>query len=265
MDGLSDEILQYILDLAMTRDSPFYINPLYYTDPDPKPQFPTWYFPPPVLESSTGAKDPLFSNSGTFDNTPVHQKTPQSNHLQDWILINSINRRIRRLGKESFFRIKVFAMKEDIPARLQKENLPKMIVGDQRLALSCIRHIVVVDPRTGSPMWYLDRLPKILAAFPNLRRCTLLFGFSWRETGPEWITAAMALRGPTSVLQELMVKLGSPEGIVLEEAMGPTSNWDAMRGHLQNIVYPMLRMKIERLQARQQRELGNPLPLVHDM
>ncbi|TVY62912.1 hypothetical protein LSUE1_G008506, partial [Lachnellula suecica] len=227
-DGLADEILQHILDLAMARDSPCYLD-----DPCPgvnrslRTGFSNGY--PPFLESPTGAKDPLFSSTGLRGKTPVHQRAPQSVHRKDWIAINSTNRRIRALGKVSFFRVKTMAMRTKLPLRIQRGDFTgfRMCPSDQILALSLIRDTVIIDPKEASPMTCLE-LPKVISAMPYLRRCTLLFGFRLvdGQDDVEWITAAFVLGGPVHLeLQELMVGNGIRSSFKLEEAMGPAGTW----------------------------------------
>ncbi|RDL33302.1 uncharacterized protein BP5553_08741 [Venustampulla echinocandica] len=133
LDRLPDETLQRILEFSMARESPFYMD-----NPYPAVNISLirkrWYFPPPILESSTGAKDPLFTNTGPYGNTPSHQRDAQSVHQADWIAINCTNRRIRRLGKQSFFRAKAIAMAAELPAQLQRNDFKRMMPNDQEVA-----------------------------------------------------------------------------------------------------------------------------------
>jgi hypothetical protein len=263
LDQLSDDILQRILDLAMARDSPFYID-----DPRPGLDRSTYIkWSHPALESSTGAKDPNYT--GCKGGSPQHHRTLQPVHRMDWIAINSTSRRIRTLGKVSFFRVKTFAMHQDLPARLQRNDpngIKGMMPHDQALALSCIRDIVILNPRQSSPTTFLA-LPRMLAVFPCLYRCTLLFGFTihtgYKYDGDykgeaddvEWITAAFALGGPVPLkMQEHMAGIGMPRDFRLEEAMGPGSNWRDHRNLMETNIYPTLRVKSELLRAKEERE-----------
>ncbi|TVY88917.1 hypothetical protein LAWI1_G007512 [Lachnellula willkommii] len=262
LDRLSDDILQHILDLAMARDSPCYID-------DPRPGLdrnteinPETYMPRVLLKSSTGATDPHFT--GCKGGTPLHHRTLQPVHRRDWIAINSTSRRIRAFGKISFFSIKTFAMHQELPARLQRHD-PNAIIGmvpdDQALALSYIRDIVIVNPRQSSPTTFLA-LPRILAAFPCLHRCTLLFGWhcdhrQGKEDNAEWITAAFALGGPVPLkMQEHMTGNGMPKGFRLDEAMGRGSDWQAHRIFMEAHIYPTLRVKSELLRAKKEKEMS---------
>ncbi|KAH7355354.1 hypothetical protein BKA65DRAFT_498235 [Rhexocercosporidium sp. MPI-PUGE-AT-0058] len=264
LDGLSGKILQIILDYAMLRDSLFYID-------DPRPgldrsQCQISSARRYVPRSSTGATDPYFT--GCINGTPQHHRTLQPVHRKDWVGITSTCRRFRALGKTSFFRIKTFAMRDSFPARLacDKPNAVKgMTVEDQALALSCIRAIVILNPKETVSIGYL-LLPRALALFPSLTRCALLFGFQveggYNYDGEykdeshdvEWITSAFALGGPLSVrMQECMVDIELPKGIELEEAMGPGgydiaksgSRWEQQQDLMEEFIYPTLRIKAQ--------------------
>ena len=256
LDRLADEILQHILDFAMARDSPFYID-----DPfrgNNRKLRRKKVLPRIVFESSTGAKDPLYT--GLKGDSPVHQHAPQSVHQTDWITINSTNRRIRTLGKLSFFRAKTIAMQAELPARLQRNDfkgIKRMWPNDQALALSYIRDLVIVNAKESSPTGFLQ-LPRTLAAFPCLRRCTLLFGFGTHkgnEDDVEWITVAFALGGPVPLkMQELMTGVRMPRYFRLEEALGPGWTWAEHQSTITKYVYPMLGITADLLRAKEEKE-----------
>jgi hypothetical protein len=266
LDQLPADILVHILDLAMLRDSPCYID-----DPRLGPDRCRTVLQMPAqsgcLESSTGAKDPYFA--GYKGTTPLHHRALQSFHKMDWIAINSTCRQIRLFGKISFFKVKTFAMHQQLPARL-KRNDPTSIKGmtpdDQALALSYIHDIVIVNTNNSNATSFL-MLPRILAAFPCLRRCTLLFGFATPDRGPlvyqrnegrievddvEWITTAFALGGPVPLkMQEHMAAIGVPINFKLEEAMGPRSTWEIHRNALEKYFYEALQVKARLLRPRE--------------
>jgi hypothetical protein len=268
LDQLPADILVRILDLAMVRDSPCYID-----DPRPGPDRCRTVLRIPAhsgcLESSTGAKDPHFT--GYQGTSPLHHRALQSFHKMDWIAINSTSRIIRLLGKVSFFKVKTFAMHEQLPARL-KRNDPDGIKGmtpdDQALALSYIHEIVIVNTKDSNAISFL-LLPRTLAAFPCLRRCTLLFGFATPDRGPliyegnegrievddvEWITTAFALGEPVPLkMQEHMAAMGMPINFRLEEAMGPRSTWEVHRNALEKYVYAALQVRAKLLLANEER------------
>lgn len=217
----------------MARDSPFYID--YPFRGGMIRECIKHHNPFPVLESTTDAKDPLF--------TGYKDRAPHSVHRTDWIAINSTNRRIRALGKLSFFRAKTIAMHAELPARLQRNNLmgaKRMLTNDLALALFYVRDIVIINAKETSPTGFLQ-LTRMLAAFPCLRRCTLLFGFSTREGAEddiEWLRVAFALGGPVPLqMQELMTGVGMPRYFRLEEALGPGWTWEVHRDNIARYVY----------------------------
>jgi hypothetical protein len=258
LDRLPDETLQYILDFVMARDSPFYID-----NPSQKKNCSFdqhSYHRSPVPKSSTEPDDPPFSNTGRAGNLSIDKHSPQCIHKGDFILINSTNRRIRRLGKPSFFRAKTIAMSWELPARLHHNDFMKtqmMHRKDQALALPYTRDIVLVNPKEQSPNWYLE-LPRLLAVFPCLRRCTLLFGFESEDGDVERIAVALELgdsaQPETRELQQLMVGIGLPRGLKLEQAMGHRQTWEQHRIDMEKFILPILRMKVRMLGAKRQRE-----------
>jgi hypothetical protein len=133
-----------------------------------------------------------------------------------------MSRRIRAFGKLSFFRAKTIAMHTELPARLERDNfkgVKHMLTNDLALALFNVREIVVINAKDTSPTGFLQ-FSRMLAAFPCLRRCTLLFGFSTREGAEDdiaWLSVAFALGGPISFqMQELMNGIGMSKGFKLD-------------------------------------------------
>lgn len=252
LNHLADETLQHILDFAMTRDSPFYIDDPHLGHSEYWSRKRTCALN--MLESSTGEKDPLFIQVQNSCH-PVHQHAPQSVHRTDWIAINSTNRRIRTLGKASFFQAKTIAIHAELPARLQRNDFKRMSPNDQALALSCITDIVIVDALEASPDRILQ-LPRTLAFFQNLRRCTLLFGYSTSKGGEddaEWIAVAFALGGPVPIeMQKLMTAIGISRSFKLEEAMGPGWTWASHRDTVAKYIYPTLGIKAKLLSAKEE-------------
>ncbi|KAK8029566.1 hypothetical protein PG993_010857 [Apiospora rasikravindrae] len=266
IDRLPDEILQHILDLSMLRDSPFYLDNKY-----PKKRYPVspdhQY---PVLESADGARDARC--------TPQHPFSRRADHQRDWLAANATCRRFRRLGRAVFFRAKLVAMTTAFPdaaglaqsrTALAGARMPIQNPADRAAALACIRHVVLVDARRMSPAWYLklrrllgrDPDPDVDRPFPQLRRCTLLFGFDyiWRGSAghdPEWITAACALARPVPAeMRELLVGVGIPPRVEFEEALGPGKvTWRDIRADLEKYIYPTLRIKAKARLARKEKE-----------
>jgi hypothetical protein len=234
LDRLSDNLLQMILDFAMARDSPFYIDDHHLG------QYRSTY--------EDGSPRRVF-----------HDRTLQPIHRTDWITINSTSRRIRTFGKISFFSIKTFAIHKDFPERLKRRNptnIKGMTLDDQALALSYIRDIIIVNPEQARPTTILT-LPKTIAAFPCLRRCTLLYGFTVHDgeykgaaSDVEFITAAFILGRPVPAeMQEYMADIGVSRSFRLDEAMGSRFNLQSHRNLMEANIYPVLRVRAELLQA----------------
>jgi hypothetical protein len=235
-ERLSDDILRLILDLAMARDSPFYI-----TDP-------------------RLGLDRITYEWGRPDQ-PQHDRSLQPVHRVDWIAVTSTSHRTRAIGKVSFFTMKTFAIHRDVPARLQRSEpnaIKGMMLDDQALALRYIRDIIIVDPGENSPSTFLV-LPQSIAAFSNLRRCTLLFRF-FRNSfdgaiDVEWVTKAFISSAPVHFkMQEYMIGIGMPRHFILEEAMGPGRDRQDHQDLMEEHVYPVLRFKSRSLEAKRQKE-----------
>ncbi|KAI2626994.1 hypothetical protein GGS26DRAFT_562340 [Hypomontagnella submonticulosa] len=262
LDRLPEELLRHILDFAMVRDSPFQID---YVPPELNKnnffgpmQIQNWYFPPLILESSSGAHDQL--SKPTTGGCP-HYRSRQEDHVVDWIAINSTCRLIRRVGRAAFFGSKMIAMRGALPVELSqpgriKRGFARILSQrpgyDPREDLVLVRDLVLIDAKEQAPMW-LMALPELLSSyFPALRRCTLLFGHKSAD-GPEWVTAAVAVAGPAKKrLREYLVAIGLPGSLDLEETMGTGTSWAANERTLIKYIYPILKIKSEALQRREE-------------
>ncbi|KAK8054553.1 hypothetical protein PG994_009620 [Apiospora phragmitis] len=255
LDRLPDEILQHILDLAMVRDSTFYID-----NPYPKKQYlvgPGHKYP--VLKAADGSRDERC--------TPLHPFSLRPDHQRDWLAANSVSQRLRRLGRPAFFRAKVIAMESSRFLGVPGESLSRTALAgaympiqgppDRAAALACLRHIVLVDAPSAAPMWYL-RLPALLgpAHCPQLRRVTLLFGFRPSGDDPEWVTAACVLAAPVpaEMREQLVAGAGMSPKVAFEEAVGIHTSWGRLRVDMEKAVYPILEMKAKaRLAKKEER------------
>ncbi|KAL2065865.1 hypothetical protein VTL71DRAFT_3535 [Oculimacula yallundae] len=149
--------------------------------------------------------------------------------------------------------MKTFAMRDTFPARLARDE--SYAIKGMTLSVS-----------TG----YL-LLPRSLAFFLVLTRCTLLYGLyvegGYAYNGEymdeahdvEWITSAFVLRCPVPArMQELMLAVGLPKDIELEEAMGPGAHqiaqpgtsWGQHRDVIEKYIYASLQIKAQLLEAR---------------
>ncbi|KAI0386461.1 hypothetical protein F5Y04DRAFT_244114 [Hypomontagnella monticulosa] len=265
LECLPEELLCHILDFAMARDSPFQID---YVPPEPAKQdifgpvtVENWYYPPLQLESSSGAVDKL--SKPTTAGCP-HYRSRQEDHVADWIVINSTCRLIRRIGRAAFFGTKRIAMRGALPAELLQPGRVKRGFArilsqrpgyDPREDLVLVRDLVLVDAKEQAPTWFVALPELINSYFPALKRCTLLFGHRSAD-GPEWVTAAVAVAGPAKrMLNRLLVAIGLPENLDLDEAIGTGSTWTENEKALIKYIYPILRMKGEALQRKEEEQV----------
>ena len=264
LDRLPEELLQQVLEHAMTRNSPFQIDfrPQEPNENDHIGNMPieNWHWPPLLLESSTGITDPL--SVPTTAGCP-HRRSQQQAHVADWVAVNSTCRLIRRLGRTAFFNAKRIAMRSTLPADLMqpgrvKRGFARILSAtpdyDPRIDLALIRDLVIIDSKEGSPMWWTG-LPRLLdSSFPALQRCTLLFGHRSAD-GPEWVTAAVAVAGPVrQIMRELLLGIGMSNRLVLEETIGTGTSWNENKMFLEKYVYPIMRWKVKALERRLENE-----------
>ncbi|TGO46063.1 hypothetical protein BCON_0347g00100 [Botryotinia convoluta] len=184
------------------------------------------------------------------DNVTAHQRTrtPQSVHRNYWNAINSICHSIRFIGKIAFFKAKIFATHDELPALLQRGEFKPMIPSDQALALSHMRSNVIANAEQ-SDLLSFDEFPKRLAAFECLHHYTMLYGCkSWlsnrRSSKPmiEWMITAWEKRPPIhNKIKQSMPPFELPRDFMFEGAWGPGSSW---------VLFPkirdLLRIKEER-------------------
>lgn len=145
-DWLPNEILLEILKFAMDHHTPFVLDDYY-----------------------------LSLNSGKAKESP--SRPPQYAHLNDWRIINSINQRVRRVGKVAFFSAKTFAL--DIWASDQLQSSPFTWFGsasNQEIALQYIRSIILVVPIWDTEAAFL-RLPNTLTIFKRLKCSKILLTY----------------------------------------------------------------------------------------
>lgn len=196
----------------------------------------------------------------------------QAAHCADWLVLNTICRRIRRLGKEIFFRTRCFAMTATLPGKLQRRGfLQALSEADQELALARTAEIVFVDENHNSPSGLLS-LPRRLAVFPNLRSCVLVYGYRRGEGyGPVREAVAMissqgqdneeeerpSSREMTSELRDLLRDVGVPKDIHLDVAYPPGVDGEWHGSQVRKTAYPMLRLKAQAVQAQQKNTVSS--------
>ena len=111
---------------------------------------------------------------------------PQRPHTDDWILMNSINKRFRVVGKRAFYQGKSFEIDFLLLPEIPTGNVTYLKTSATRsIALQNIKDVTItfsLPTRVCSPSNLLV-LPKRLRPLTGLRRCTLLMA-SDREPLP---------------------------------------------------------------------------------
>ncbi|KAI1504540.1 hypothetical protein F5X99DRAFT_371343 [Biscogniauxia marginata] len=236
-DRLPEEILLSILLFAMESDIPFFLK--YY------------------LKARHHAQS---ERSKRVRPTPRKFQSPtQVGHLADWLLINSTSSRIRRLGKEAFFKAKIIAMTNTLAERLQTGAVLDLVSqNDRSLALEYTSDLVFVRNKISSPV-ELVWIAKRLQAFPRLKSFTLLFG---DQHGKRTELAARAVVGTAETagrfkmpedLRQLFLDNGVPKHLDLQVAVCPGTTWSAERSTLVQNIYPVLIYRAKEL-ARKHKE-----------
>ncbi|KAI0970892.1 hypothetical protein F4678DRAFT_106900 [Xylaria arbuscula] len=212
-DRLPDEILLQILNDAMERDSPF--------------------FPEHCVQA--GKEHPKLRAIKT------HFLSSQYVHLDDWLFVNILSHRIRRLGREAFFRSKTIAMNSSLAERLRNGTFSAFGgARDQELVLRNIRSIILVDLTMYITSVFLQ-LPKTLRAFPNLERSTIMVGFRRQE--PALLISKAERRQAPIELRRLLGNIGIDSEAVPEMALCKGLYWAELREMLTRDVYPALRVR----------------------
>ncbi|KAL9036946.1 MAG: hypothetical protein Q9214_005911 [Letrouitia sp. 1 TL-2023] len=179
----------------------------------------------------------------------------QQDHLLDWRVAGSVCKRLRRLGKKAFFSSKTFAMDLNLAKRLQELSLTRLSTGDQRTASRYINSIILVYHNLRSPSAFIT-LPRRIAGFPFLKR--LHFYFGGRAGDPlVWNTiAAKARMEPPSHFVDILSTIGLPtEKLDIGILISPDTNWSLHERSLENNVYPMLRVLVNRRTRNQSKEI----------
>ncbi|KAI0403456.1 hypothetical protein F4802DRAFT_571467 [Xylaria palmicola] len=143
----------------------------------------------------------------------------QHTHLHDWRIVNATSGRIRRLGREAFFRAKIFAMSASLPGRLRSGAFPAFgSAADQALALRYIRSVVWLEP--GGPLAprLLTQMPGTLRAFRKLERVVVVF-----RGGRQGALGLIPRPRRVDVPPEMRRLLG--EGLILEVAICEGMPW----------------------------------------
>ncbi|TRX96130.1 hypothetical protein FHL15_002854 [Xylaria flabelliformis] len=98
----------------------------------------------------------------------------QKVHVTDWVLIHSINRRVRDIGRLAFFQGKSIAMAVTLPPKIMVGGVPFLRDSKiRRIALENTRDLTLTNLRTYNAAEFFV-LPHRTRLFLNLESCTLL-------------------------------------------------------------------------------------------
>ncbi|KAH8664651.1 hypothetical protein BX600DRAFT_464801 [Xylariales sp. PMI_506] len=242
LEGLPDELLQHVLDYVMVHDSPFYI------DYDTRPQegaFHGGYWPPSSLSLAPNHPGTSTANRASGCNNP-HVDESQHAHRTDWVAINSTCRRIRRLGKPSFFRSKTICLETSTVAKLNSGTLSSFMFSkdDQAAAMTWIRELIILDGRTHAPAWWLG-LPCVLALLPRLRSCTIIFGLLWGSRLAVSDGAIDMSHFIPTELQDMLTGIGVSRSLVLKEGAPSDLKWEDIHRDISRNIYPILKIRAQ--------------------
>lgn len=162
MDKLPEEVVRSILDYAMIRDEPFNLEE--------------------VLIGRAKMREQPFLRSYPYDEGIHLERIPrtlwstqgrtQKPHLQDWEMVVGTCQRFRRLGKESFFSHKVFAMDPRLPFEFQRLEISCLSREEQQVSTSQTPTLSI--PHVRLPYAMEGWLPHL--CYPK-EKLTLVFHF----------------------------------------------------------------------------------------
>lgn len=112
----------------------------------------------------------------------------QWEHICDWLALNTTCSRMRRLGREAWYRGRRFAMSSSLPVRINGLGVDRewhaayrpqseLLKISHTMELSRIKRVIFFDNYTYLASGLLSH-PQRLNLFPELRHCTLLYGYS---------------------------------------------------------------------------------------
>ncbi|KAI1849100.1 hypothetical protein JX265_013115 [Neoarthrinium moseri] len=248
LEKLPDEILQKILNFAMLRPSPFYID---WDRDSEKTQQGTIAFSGSAACSITMTID--YPHSSTTTRLIRCLPDSQAIHCADWLRINTTSRRIRRLGKEAYFANKIVA----INTRRTSSDSKFFGKEDNLLLRQRVRHVIFANLNFQSPAELMS-MPRRVAVFERLQHFTLFYGFRLGDQ-LECLTTPMSHRvgqegaqsGVTEVpptLKDLLRRIGVPSELNMDIMVACGTTWEFYRSSLAQHVYPMLRFKAEVLE-----------------
>ena len=238
MDKLPDELLQRILDCAMSCKTPFLL---------PCTQKKCWT--PNTRSEYRKRKRALIEKFGQqyYSSYLCHHQSnakfepTQGAHLRDWRLIVGTCSRFRRLGKASFFSQQSFAMEPCQATSMQHSQFTFLSVENQQIAVNYISSIIFIISDLSSPSSFFtlsNRVPR----FPRLVRLDHIFGFRHGEDVDLIVGGARDRRPVWSHFVEILALCGVPaERLDIGIMIRPETTWDHPEGWLKQDTYPVLR------------------------
>ncbi|KAI0162056.1 hypothetical protein GGR57DRAFT_310398 [Xylariaceae sp. FL1272] len=240
---IPEELLIQILTYVLQRDSPFVI------DVDPGPGEPT---PRKSLAFLSVTNQEIATAS---DRSPhPHNLQRQTCHIDDWIFVNSVCRRIRRVGRPLFFATKTIAMQVGLPRRLSTPTLSQVpgfarILKDARPSedfLLYVRDVVLLTALLSGPPTtnWNDDVPEALRYMPALQRCTFFLAYTIsgiEKDGPKGIAAAVAISKPVEdEFRSRLLAVGVPARIEVLETGGTEGRLKFLKYRMHRKLYPIL-------------------------
>ncbi|KAI0544831.1 hypothetical protein F4679DRAFT_589094 [Xylaria curta] len=185
----------------------------------------------------------------------------QKVHVTDWVLIHSINRRVRDIGRKAFFQGKSIAMAITLPPKIVIGGVPFLRDPEiRRIALENTRDLTLTNLRTYNAAEFLV-LPHHTRLFPNLETCTCLVkSDKWERPA---INDLASKREMWYGLARLLLSTGvSPKvklylsGMFQDELL--KQKWDEMQHH----VYPWVQSKVLMIHKRRIQEMRAKAKLI---
>ncbi|KAI3325089.1 hypothetical protein HD806DRAFT_491956 [Xylariaceae sp. AK1471] len=156
-------------------------------------------------------------------------------HVADWVLIHSISRRVRKLGKEAFFKGKTFAMDLALPGKIQDGKVPFLSdIENRKIALDNIIDVVFVNIRLSTPVDFVT-LPKRVRLFLALKFCTLVAKVDDGNDMQAGVGTPEEKFKLPEVLWKLLIDNGIPESVELRMICPDPKDWEERSDRLKNV------------------------------
>ncbi|KAL8857195.1 MAG: hypothetical protein Q9178_006250 [Gyalolechia marmorata] len=166
----------------------------------------------------------------------------QAEHLKDWVLANSISRRVRVYAKSAFFSEKNFSIPPALFKRLYENQIKCFTSENTHLLLKHTRHIIIPLPACGAASAFIA-LPRYWKHFEHLRVLDLWPGRRG-ETCPEFTNGLLKREAASEELTDLLRRVGlGGNHVVRVDMIRPIdeAEWRAEVGCLEFDVFPYLR------------------------